>query len=271
MRSLATWRWRPCGAYGCGLAYWLPRRPAIGVRRFWRPAFAALICASAWAGPISSPAMAQRSAVTVDLGVLDTLGPADPAANSGSRIRLHMPDRNAQRPTTPPTGTSVAVRPAPAQAAPAQVAPVEATPAQATAQRPSAVIPAPATPPPEPRTQTAVAPPAASTAPAVTSPAERILFQPDDANLADAAKQGLDRLASRLSADGRLYVQLIAYAGGGGDASQARRLSLSRALAARSYLVDHGVEIRQIDVRPLGNKFEPGGAPDRIDLVVAQR
>ncbi len=94
---------------------------------------------------------------------------------------------------------------------------------------------------------------------------------PAELSSADAAKQGLDRLASRLSADGRLYVQLIAYAGGGGDASQARRLSLSRALAARSYLVDHGVEIKQIDVRPLGNKFDPGSAPDRIDLVIGQR
>ena len=101
--------------------------------------------------------------------------------------------------------------------------------------------------------------------------AERILFPPDDAQLPGEAKAELDRLAARLGSDGRLYVQLVAYAGGGNDASQARRLSLSRALAARAYLVEHGVEIKQIDVRPLGNRSVPGLAPDRIDLVVAQR
>jgi outer membrane protein OmpA-like peptidoglycan-associated protein len=101
--------------------------------------------------------------------------------------------------------------------------------------------------------------------------AERILFPPDGAELPGEAKAELDRLAVRLGSDGRLYVQLVAYAGGSNDASQARRLSLSRALAARAYLVERGVEIKQIDVRPLGNRSVPGLAPDRIDLVVAQR
>jgi len=247
-----------------------------------------LICASASACLITSAALAQRSAVTVDLGVLDTLGPADPTTNPGARIRLHMPEHSAQRPTMAPAGKSASVQPTPApvapnhtapnqaapnQATPNQATPNEAAPAPPSVPRPSAAIPAPTAPPPEVPAQTAVArPPAAGAPPVNTAPAERILFQPDETSLADAARRELDRLASRLSADSRLYVQLVAYAGaGGGDASQARRLSLTRALAARSYLVDHGVEIKQIDVRPLGNKFEPGGEADRIDLVVAQR
>ena len=65
-------------------------------------------------------------------------------------------------------------------------------------------------------------------------------------------------------------MQLVGYAGGETDASQARRISLSRALAARSYLVEQGVQIKQVDVRPLGNKTDPA-APDRVDLVVAER
>ena len=288
MRSLTRQRPRRCGTFGRSLAFWFSQRPVSTVQRYWCRPFAALICASASACLITSAALAQRSAVTVDLGVLDTLGPADPTTNPGARIRLHMPEHSAQRPTMAPAGKSASVQPTPApvapnHAAPNQAAPNQATPNQATpneaapappsVQRPSAAIPAPTAPPPEAPAQTAVArPPAAGAPPVNTAPAERILFQPDETSLADAARRELDRLASRLSADSRLYVQLVAYAGaGGGDASQARRLSLTRALAARSYLVDHGVEIRQIDVRPLGNKFEPGGEADRIDLVVAQR
>jgi len=120
----------------------------------------------------------------------------------------------------------------------------------------------------------AVLPPAPSAVPVVNAPgeiAERILFPPDDAQLPGDAKAELDRLAARLGGDSRLYVQLVAYAGGSNDASQARRLSLTRALAARAYLVERGIDIKQIDVRPLCNRSVPGLSPDRVDLIVAQR
>ena len=219
-----------------------------------------MLLAFAWVGLAATTAMAQRSAVTVDLGVLDTLGPADPTANPGSRIKLHRPTPPAQRPAAAGGGKTASDQ-AGSQPQAAGKAP-PAAPAQQANLAPPALVapPAPSPTPPAP-------------APAPTVAAERIVFQPDDTNLADEAKQELDRLAARLGADARLYVQLVAYAssGSGGDASQARRLSLSRALAARSYLVDHGVEIKQIDVRPLGNKSEPGALPDRIDLLVTQR
>lgn len=101
--------------------------------------------------------------------------------------------------------------------------------------------------------------------------ADQILFPADGVKLPDDAKSELDQLAKRLGADQHLYVQLVGYAGGEADASQARRISLSRALAARSYLVNQGVQIKQVDVRPLGNKTDPGMPPDRVDLVVAER
>ena len=221
-----------------------------------------MLLAFAWVGLAAPTAMAQRSAVTVDLGVLDTLGPADPTANPGSRIRLHRPTPPAQRPAAAGGGKTAPDQAGSQPQAAGKAPPSAAAPAQQANLAPPALVapPAPSPTPPAP-------------APAPTVAAERIVFQPDDTNLADEAKQELDRLAARLGADARLYVQLVAYAssGSGGDASQARRLSLSRALAARSYLVDHGVEIKQIDVRPLGNKSEPGAVPDRIDLVVTQR
>jgi len=63
-------------------------------------------------------------------------------------------------------------------------------------------------------------------------------------------------------------VQLLAYAEGSADtASQARRLSLSRALAVRAYLIDLGVRSTRMDVRALGPKTDDGPA-DRVDVVV---
>ena len=65
-----------------------------------------------------------------------------------------------------------------------------------------------------------------------------------------------------------VVVMLIAYAQGDPDqASNARRLSLSRALAVRSFLIDQGVHSSRIEVRALGNKVTDG-PPDRVDLVV---
>ena len=49
------------------------------------------------------------------------------------------------------------------------------------------------------------------------------------------------------------------------SSSNARRLSLSRALGIRSYLIDKGVEGTRIDVRALGNK-ETSGQINRVDL-----
>ncbi len=52
-----------------------------------------------------------------------------------------------------------------------------------------------------------------------------------------------------------LRVQLLAYAGGEAlSSSKARRLSLSRALAVRSYLIENGLRSTRIDVRALGDK-----------------
>jgi outer membrane protein OmpA-like peptidoglycan-associated protein len=63
----------------------------------------------------------------------------------------------------------------------------------------------------------------------------------------------------------------VAYAAGNDDAtSQARRLSLSRALAVRSYLIEHGVRSTRMDVRALGNKV-PEGPPDRVDVMLVRR
>jgi outer membrane protein OmpA-like peptidoglycan-associated protein len=87
----------------------------------------------------------------------------------------------------------------------------------------------------------------------------------------NAAGGQLDNIAKSLKADESLRLQLLAYSGGGAQTpSQARRMSLSRALAVRSRLIKEGVRSTRVDVRALGNKSE-GGPPDRVDVIVTKR
>ncbi len=98
-----------------------------------------------------------------------------------------------------------------------------------------------------------------------------ILFDKDSARLPDGARDALAHLASRMTEDATLEVQLLAYAAGDEEnASKARRLSLSRALAVRSFLIDQGVRSTRIEVRALGNKV-PDGSPDRVDIIGQKR
>lgn len=81
----------------------------------------------------------------------------------------------------------------------------------------------------------------------------------------------MDGIAKSMRGDGALRLRLLAYAGGATQTpSQARRLSLSRALAVRAYLIEKGIRSTRIDVRALGNKSE-GGPPDRVDIIITTR
>jgi outer membrane protein OmpA-like peptidoglycan-associated protein len=80
----------------------------------------------------------------------------------------------------------------------------------------------------------------------------------------------LDKLASRLTADGKRRLELLAYATSDNDASEAseaRRLSLDRAVAVRSYLAARGVSPTRVILRPLGDRGPDGIPADRVDLV----
>ena len=122
---------------------------------------------------------------------------------------------------------------------------------------------------PEPKQQTASLPPAAPR----LGPGRSLLllFDGGSAKLKRDATRKLKSVAEAMSKDDKLRLQLLAYANGTSQsASKSRRLSLSRALAARSYLIGQGVRSTRIDVRALGNKTE-GGPPDRIDVIVTKR
>ncbi len=116
----------------------------------------------------------------------------------------------------------------------------------------------------KPVTTTAAIPPSADAA-------VRIAFDEGQSKMPSASKGNLDQLAETLRKQPDDRVQLLAYAGGENlTASKARRLSLSRALAVRSYLIGKGVRSTRIDVRALGNKTTQDPV-DRVDVQVTPR
>lgn len=130
-----------------------------------------------------------------------------------------------------------------------------------------------AAPPPSPPRAPA-SPPRAAVGPkhaALTksmSPAPHIDFAAGTADLTPAGRSTLDAIAKALTADDARRVQLVAYATGTADeANQARRVSLSRALNVRAYLIDHGVRNTRMDVRALGNRPDGNKPADRVEIV----
>lgn len=99
-----------------------------------------------------------------------------------------------------------------------------------------------------------------------------LAFDAEDAKVSDRARNDLTTLVKRMQKDEDLNLQLLAYASGDeASASKARRLSLSRALEVRKYLMDKGIRSTRIEVRALGNKLDGRGSPDRVDAVLVGR
>ena len=99
----------------------------------------------------------------------------------------------------------------------------------------------------------------------------RIAFGDTESRLPDGHKANLVTLANALREKKDLRLQLLAYAGGQDlSTSKARRMSLSRALAVRAFLIDKGVRSTQIDVRALGSKTNEKPI-NRIDLNLTKR
>lgn len=95
----------------------------------------------------------------------------------------------------------------------------------------------------------------------------RIVFPTDSAEIPDPVKAQLDALAQKMAGDESMRLQLLAYASGTPEtASRARRMSLSRALAVRSYMIKAGVRSTRMDVRALGNNVQ-GEPADRVDII----
>jgi len=96
-----------------------------------------------------------------------------------------------------------------------------------------------------------------------------VLFDKGVSNPSPSQFRGVKLLAGDVSTAleaGASRVQLEAYGGAPGDkSSDARRLSLKRALAVRQLLIDNGVPSNRIDVRAMGGT-DDYGANDRVDV-----
>jgi outer membrane protein OmpA-like peptidoglycan-associated protein len=232
---------------------------------------------------LPAAAMAQ---VDVNAGALDHLSPT-PAAPASPAPNAAKPATPAKRPARHPTP---AHHPAPKPAKPAapETTAPPATPPQNPASgskppkfsRPDApVILAPGSPP------AAVLPPLEAPPPARPVPAPsiplvpdavgeaskipggvRITFGPGKADLNPATEAAIRALGRSIAADPNAAVNVFAYAAGtADDPSTPRRVSLSRALAARAVLMSEGIVSTRIYPRALGNT-PSDGPPDRVDV-----
>jgi outer membrane protein OmpA-like peptidoglycan-associated protein len=128
-----------------------------------------------------------------------------------------------------------------------------------------------------PQTQLASINPATTTAPAQNkadanlSKRSEILFAHGETDPPAATINKMHVLAGDLNtllSAGAQRVLLDAYGGTPGDkSSDARRISLKRALVVRQLLIENGVPASSIDVRAMGG-IDDSGAPDRVDVFV---
>jgi outer membrane protein OmpA-like peptidoglycan-associated protein len=192
-----------------------------------------------------------------------------------------MPEPEAPAPSTLTRELTQKAAPAEPKPEPLAEATAEPTPPPEPAVQPVAPPPEPAmvapsaaeTEPPPPPAESLTSEPAVEPQTAALPPAPalgeriRVLFQDGSVELGDDAKRRLSAVATALNENTTMRVQLLAYAKASSDgASRARRLSLSRALAVRAYLIELGVRSTRMDVRALGDKIGDGPA-DRVDIL----
>ncbi|MBL8782000.1 MAG: OmpA family protein [Alphaproteobacteria bacterium] len=200
-------------------------------------------------------------------GVMEPItdaAPADVALTAASGVALPRPKPGSELAAAAPTAA------APVEAPATQAVQAAAQPARPPAA-PVTIVGTPVTDDTLPVEITGVAvDPNASRTPvdptAGFSILSRVRFSKEGSSLSPQAHSALDALAARLLSS-RERVKLAAFSGKiGGDSSQARRLSLTRALAIRTYLVSKGVPVERVDVLAFGGP--PQGVTDRVDVLV---
>lgn len=98
-----------------------------------------------------------------------------------------------------------------------------------------------------------------------------INFEPNSTEPQKAQIDPIRMMAADLNAAigaGATSIQLVAYGGAPGDkSSDAKRVSLKRAISIRQILIDNGVPSSRIDVQAKGG-ITDNGVPDRVDVIV---
>ena len=214
--------------------------------------------------------VAALAQVSVNPGALDQLKPSAPSSPAAPAKPEHSRAPTRRAPASHPTRaahpTQASEKPAPPQR-PTRPKPVTVAPAPP----PPAVLPpvvemphaAPPPPPPVPIVPDAVG--AASPIPG----GMRLTFGEGKADLNPTTDAALIKIAGQVKGDPAIDINVLAHATGNpDDPSTPRRLSLSRALAARAVLISEGIVSTRIYVRALG-ATSSDGPPDRVDVVTA--
>ncbi len=247
MKAPAPVSSRPAPSLGAGS---LSASPAIppGITPLPRPG--AMTATPAPARPVQPLQPAQPGTRTA--AVPPPAPTAPPAATPPTPQKVSPPVQEPQG-TLPAPQTSAPPAPRPAPQPPVTAAPAPQAPAPKT--------PVPQAEAPEPPRIVANKP-----APAPSGGTVTVRFKPGFSELDGPARRALAALAQELvRSNGR--VQLKAYAGvNDGTPAEARRLSLSRALAVRSFLIEEGVRATRIDVRALGAPKD-GSDPERVEVI----
>ena len=189
-------------------------------------------------------------------------------------VTLAAPEPRAPRPTAPkpapPPPKRVAKAepvPAPAPAPPPNVNPFGGAPDLSNVFRNSPQK----APQPGPQMASRTAPAGPTTGNESLTKRSVILFAKDAPDPAKAALGALKFLAGDLNAamvSPNARVELQAFGGAKGDkGSDARRLSLKRALSIRQVLIEDGVSADRIDVRAMGG-VDDTGPTDRVDVYI---
>lgn len=211
--------------------------------------------------PPARPTMQQRRATAVPPAAkpIQSLSAAMEPVAPAIQPAAQPPAVAIEAPLTQADVSDTAPRPAPEP--PALSAP---TPPPLATQAPATQ--APTTQDQAPQRQAGNADPSIAALPIGPGGVLSIGFASQDAALPSTAAAQLEGVAARMQAEPEAQAKILAYAADDdGNASRARRLSLSRALAARGFLIDRGVPSTRIDVRALGNQVSDG-SPDRVDI-----
>lgn len=93
-----------------------------------------------------------------------------------------------------------------------------------------------------------------------------LAFAPQSVELDEAGRRSLIALTERLARDPNSRLAILAYAGTDGTDISARRISLTRALAVRSFLVKQRVSSGRMIVKALG-RLAGNGPAERVDIL----
>ena len=245
------------------------RRPSRTLLMPGRPKMEAIIelapPSSEIAGGAPRPKPVEKRRTASITGTLELEPPSEPTPRATARVEEPalteeplLPEELGPPPADLPEPPMV--EEAPPQVA--EVAPAAEPPMEPPPLEPSSIKPAIAESEP---IETASLPPAIHL-PAGGGQVLRIEFREASTRIPLPAQESLRAVAAAAKeSDGRL--QLKAFAGGSADtASGARRTSLSRALAVRSFLIEQGVRSTGIDVRALGGANDDGPS-ERVDVL----